>query len=65
MSEEVRHWSIQNNIDMSACIIQKMEEIAWHGLRNTNHRTKAQMKNDFDQMLVQISELKKCLGVWT
>ena len=60
----MEHWSIQNCVDEAASIIGKMENTAWHGLRNTERRTIAEMKNDFDQMLVEIKKLKECIGIF-
>lgn len=60
----MEHWSIQNCVDESCCIIQRIEAIAWHGLKNTDNRTKKEMKDDFDKIIVEMRNLRKCIGVW-
>lgn len=65
MSEtKVIETSIANCLDYICKDIQDIEALAWHGLRNREHRTKQEMAEDFDQIIVKCRDLRKRTGVW-
>ena len=58
-----KHWGIANNLDTAAYHLNQLEAAAWHGMRNRDHRTKAETAHDFDLILVEVQKIKACLGV--
>lgn len=63
MSKGVVELSIMANLDYMYTSISNIEAVAWHGLRNRDHRTKAEMAQDFDRILVECLELRKRTGL--
>lgn len=65
MSEsKVKELSIANCLDYICTDLQKIEALAWHGLRNGDYRTKKEMTDDFDQILVLCQDLRKRTGIY-
>ena len=65
MSEsKVKELSIANCLDYICTDLQKIEALAWHGLKNRDHRTKKEMTDDFDQILVLCQDLRKRTGIY-
>lgn len=63
MESKVVELSISNCLDYICKDLCDIEAIAWHGMRNTRHRTKEEMKADFDKILVLCQDLRKRTGV--
>ena len=56
--------SIANCLDYICKDIQDIEALAWHGTRNQDHRTKKEMVDDFDRIILLCQDLRKRSGIW-